>query len=127
MKASAVTARATLRQRIRDNRREAGIRRLKASTLRRPRSLTTHVLAAGIDTDTARGVAGSLRTVAKRLGIKPEQTTRSRRSAQGGRPRHGHRVYRYTRSQVQTITAAYKPRKAEYRSAAGVLALALAA
>lgn len=107
--------RATLRQR-------AAATRLVASVRRRPRSLATHALAAGIDRDTAAGVATALRTVAKRLGIEAAATARTRRTVRGGRARQTHTVYRFTRAQVACLVAAYRPRKPAYVAAALALA-----
>jgi hypothetical protein len=93
--------------------------RLTAS-LRRGRSLTTHVLAAGIAPATAPGVVNGLRTVAKRLGVTPVKTSRTHRTIAGtGRMR---RVGHYTAAQVQLLLTAYRPRKAEYIAAAHQLA-----
>lgn len=118
--------RALLRDRTRQQRATAAAKRrptqLAASCKRRPRSITTHLLAAGFDTDTAAGAAGSMRSVAKRLGIKPV-VARSRRTSQGW-SRKVRNVFRYTRAQIAAIAAAYRPRKAEYKAVAARLALA---
>lgn len=103
--------RATLRRRCAET-------RLVSSCRRRPRSLTTVAIAAGVDRDTASGCASGLRSVAKRLGVTPATTARTRRTVCGGRSRQTHRVYRYTLAQVAALVAAYKPRKAEYKAAA---------
>lgn len=103
-------------------RRRCTSTRLVASCRRRPRSLTTVAIAAGVDRDTATGCANGLRSVAKRLGVEPAQSARTRRTACGGRARRTHRVYRYTLTQVRRLVAAYKPRKPEYRAAAALVA-----
>lgn len=108
MNAAARTARATLRER-------SAATRLTAS-LNRGRSLATHVLAAGIDPETAKGVANGLRSVAKRLHVGPVRTTRTPRTLDG-RDGHGRRVGHYTTPQVQLLLVSYAPRKAEYRDA----------
>lgn len=102
--------RATLRRRCAEN-------RLAASVRRRPRSLTTVAIAAGIDRATASGTANGLRTVAKRLGIIPAQTARTRRTVAGGRAHRSHNVSRYTLGQVQVLIRAYRPRKPAYQEA----------
>lgn len=109
-KAHRRTLRAALRQR-------AAANRLQASVRRRPRSLTTITLAAGVDRLTASGTANGLRSVAKRLGLAPAQTTRTRRTIDGGRARCSRNVAHYTLAQVALLVAAYRPRKAEYKAA----------
>lgn len=116
------TRRAAARNRRAVLRTRAAANRLAASCLRRPRSLATHAIAAGVDRATAAGVASALRTVAKRLGIEPALTARTRRTVKGGRASQTHKVYRYTREQVARLVAAYRPRKAEYKAAALALA-----
>lgn len=113
MNANARTARRTVKQRSAQT-------RLTAS-LNRGRSLATHLLAAGVDADTAKGVANGLRSVAKRLHLEPVRVTRTRRTL-NGRDGHGHRVQHFTTTQVRLLVAAYKPRKAEYRAATYKLA-----
>ncbi|WP_461712377.1 hypothetical protein [Streptomyces sp. DSM 41013] len=109
------TLRATLRRRATET-------RLVASVRRRPRSLTTVCLAAGVDRDTAWGAANGLRSVAKRIGLTPAQTARTRRTVHGGRHHHTHTVHRWTLGQVQTLIRAYRPRKPEYKAAVARLA-----
>jgi hypothetical protein len=89
---------------------------------RRPHSLTTHLIAAGVDRETASGAASGMRSVAKRIGVTPAATGRTHRTVHGGRSRATHTVYRFTAEQVATIAAAYRPRKAAYKAA--VLAVA---
>ncbi|MGQ4397910.1 hypothetical protein ACN6K5_000912 [Streptomyces violaceoruber] len=108
------THRRTLRSRLRTRTAET---RLVASVRRRPRSLTTVCLAAGIDRDTAWGTANGLRSVAKRLALTPAQTARTRRTVHGGRAHQTHTVHRWTLGQVQTLIRSYRPRKPEYRAA----------
>lgn len=96
--------------------------RLVASVRRRPRSLTTVCLAAGVDRTTASGTANGLRSVAKRLAITPAATARTRRTVNGGRSHQTHNVSRWTLGQVQVLIRAYKPRKPEYRAAVARLA-----
>ncbi|MGW3024487.1 hypothetical protein [Streptomyces sp. NPDC001221] len=108
-------------------RRRAAETRLVASVRRRPRSITTVAIAAGIDRDTASGCANGLRSVAKRLGVTPALTARTRRTACGGRARQTHTVHRYTLAQVAQLVAAYRPRKAEYVTAAARIAAFAAA
>ncbi|MFE7856056.1 hypothetical protein [Streptomyces sp. NPDC057403] len=109
------TLRATLRAR-------SASTRLAASCRRRPRSLATVALAAGVDRDTAAGVAGGLRSVAKRCNVAPAQTARTRRTVAGGRAHRTHSVSRYSLRQVATLTAAYRPRKPEFVAAVALIA-----
>lgn len=104
------TLRAELRQR-------AAQSRLVSSCHRRPRSLATVAIAAGVDKDTASGCANGLRSVAKRLGVTPAATARTRRTVQGGRAHHTRSVSRYTLGQVSVLLGAYSPRKPEYKAA----------
>jgi hypothetical protein len=101
-------ARRTIRER-------SAATRLTAS-LRRGRALATHLLAAGIDTETAKGVANGLRSVAKRLHVAPVRMTRTPRTLDG-RDGHSRRVGHYTSGQVHLLLIAYKPRRAEYVAA----------
>jgi hypothetical protein len=94
--------------------------RLTAS-LRRGRSLATHVIAAGVERADVPGVVNGLRAVAKRLAVQPVRTVRSPRTI-NGRDGHGHRCGHYTTAQVQLIVANYSPRKPAYRAAVVALA-----
>ena len=113
------TTRRVLRAELR---RRSAATRLASSCHRRPRSLATVALAAGVDKTTASGCANGLRTVAKRCGIAPAQTARTRRTVAGGRAHRTHTVGRYTLGQVARLVAAYSPRKAEYRAAVALIA-----
>ncbi|OPG03046.1 hypothetical protein B1R27_29955 [Streptomyces sp. GKU 895] len=97
--------------------------RLAASCRRRPRSLATIAIAAGVEKSTATGCANGLRSVAKRLNVQPAATARTRRTVAGGRARRTHSVGRYTLGQVCTLTAAYRPRKAEFVAAVALIAV----
>ncbi|MBP5896355.1 hypothetical protein [Streptomyces scabiei] len=90
-----------------------------AQSLGRGRALKTHAVAAGVDAKTADGVASGLRSVAKRLGVEPVKVTRTHRGAARLRP-----SYHYTPAQVAALRAAYRPRKAEYKAAVELMALA---
>ncbi|MCX5170585.1 hypothetical protein OG616_21570 [Streptomyces antibioticus] len=114
-RASRRALRATLR------RRTAGTR-LAASCRRRPRSLATVAIAAGVAKTTAAGIANGLRTVAKRLSLAPAQTARTRRTVAGGRTHQTRTVTHWTLAQVARLTAAYKPRKPEYVAATALIA-----
>ncbi|GHA64258.1 hypothetical protein GCM10010330_16340 [Streptomyces tendae] len=96
--------------------------RLAASCRRRPRSLATVAIAAGVAKDAAAGVANGLRSVAKRLGVTPAATARTRRTVAGGRAHRTHSVTRWTLAQVARLVAAYKPRKTEYKAAVVLIA-----
>ncbi|MGV9707887.1 hypothetical protein [Streptomyces sp. NPDC003483] len=109
------TLRTTLRTR-------AAAGRLASSCRRRPRSLATVALAAGVAKDAAAGVANGLRSVAKRIGVAPAATARTRRTVAGGRARQTRSVTRWTLAQVARLIAAYKPRKVEYKAAVVLLA-----
>jgi hypothetical protein len=120
---ASVKARRELRNRTRAHRAAASARRNTLRTARRvrtgARSLTTHALATGADTATAKGIANALRTAAKNAGIKGRRA-RIRRTIDGVKNRTV-TVYRYTRAQVAQIAAAYKPRKAEYKAVRAAL------
>ncbi|MGW3186329.1 hypothetical protein ACWDBT_00535 [Streptomyces ardesiacus] len=107
-------------------RRRAAETRLTASVRRRPRSLATVAIAAGVDRTTAAGLANGLRSVAKRLGVTPVETATTRRTVHGGRASRTHTVAHYSLPQVRTLVAAYRPRKADYVAARALVA-ALAA
>ncbi|MFI9598918.1 hypothetical protein ACIHCX_03385 [Streptomyces sp. NPDC052043] len=99
--------------------------RLVASCKRRPRSIATHLIAAGVDAQTASGAASGMKAAAKRIGLAPAQVARTRRTTAGGRARITRTVTRWTRNQLRRLLAAYNPRKAEYRAAVARLAAAL--
>ena len=107
--------RRTLRAELR---RRTAANRLVSSVHRRPRSLTTVAIAAGVDKGNASGVANGLRSVAKRLALRPAEVARTRRTVTGGRTHQTHNVSRYTLGQVRILIRAYRPRKAEYKAAA---------
>ncbi|MDK1344196.1 hypothetical protein QNO09_12955 [Streptomyces sp. 378] len=113
------TTRRTLRAELR---RRSAATRLTASCRRRPRSLATVAIAAGVDRTTAAGCANGLRTVAKRLGVTPAATARTRRTVAGGRAHRTHGVSRYTLGQVRILIRAYRPRKPEYVAAVARIA-----
>lgn len=112
--------RATLRRRCAET-------RLTASCRRRPRSLATVALAAGVEKTAATGVANGLRSVAKRLAVTPAEQARTRRTVAGGRARQTRTVSRFTLAQVTGLVAAYRPRKPEYRAAVALIAAFTAA
>lgn len=112
-----VERRATRRTLRAIRRHRAAANRLVAAVKRRPHSIATHLIAAGVDRTTAAGAASGMRSVAKRIGIEPAETGRTHRTVQGGRSRATHRVYRFTAAQVARIAAAYRPRKPEYKAA----------
>jgi hypothetical protein len=103
-------------------RRRAAETRLAASCHRRPRSLATVAIAAGVEKDVATGCANGLRSVAKRLGVTPAVSARTRRTVAGGRARQTRTVGRYTLGQVCTLLGAYKPRKPEIKAAVVLIA-----
>lgn len=103
-------------------RRRSAANRLASSCHRRPRSLATVAIAAGVEKTTATGCANGLRSVAKRLGVSPAATARTRRTVAGGRAHRTHTVGRYTLGQVGRLVASYRPRKAEYVAAVALIA-----
>lgn len=116
--------RRTLRAELR---RRSAQHRLESSVRRRPRSLATVAIAAGVEKGNASGVANGLRTVAKRLGVTPAEVARTRRTVQGGRSHRSHSVSRYTLGQVRILVRAYRPRKPEYVAAVDRIARLCAA
>ncbi|MGW4541579.1 hypothetical protein ACWEOP_27395 [Streptomyces chartreusis] len=111
--------RRTLRTELR---RRTAANRLASSCHRRPRSLATVAVAAGVAKDTASGVANGLRSVAKRIGLAPAEQARTKRTVAGGRGRKTRSVAHWTLAQIARLVAAYRPRKAEYVAAAALLA-----
>jgi hypothetical protein len=111
MNKNTAKARRVLRERTAANR--------LTSSLKRGRALKTHAIAVGIAGKVADGIADGLRSVAKRLGVKPVKVTRTHRSADRLR-----KAYHYTPEQVARLRVAYRPRKAEYREAIAAWALA---
>ncbi|MFJ3229796.1 hypothetical protein [Streptomyces sp. NPDC086787] len=101
--------------------RRSAANRLAASCHRRPRSLATVAIAAGVAKDTVTGVTNGLRTVAKRIGLAPAATARTRRTVAGGRAHRTHAVSRWTLAQVARLVAAYRPRKTEYIAAVALI------
>lgn len=97
-----------------------------ARSLHRGRSLATHAIAAGVDTEAAEGVANGLRTVAKRLGMEPVKVVRRHRTVRGTASRT-RRTCHYTTAQVSALLRSYKPRKAEYKAAVVLMVLATGA
>lgn len=94
-----------------------------ARSLHRGRALATHAVAAGVDAESAEGVANGLRSVAKRLGMEPVKTVRRHRTVRGTADRT--RVTKhYTAAQVSVLLRSYKPRKAEYRAAVVLMIVA---
>jgi hypothetical protein len=94
------------------------------SSLKRGRAMATHMIAAGFDEDTVKGMATALKGVARRIGMEPAKRvlTRNTVDGKGGRKAKLRRVGHWTAAQVQTLLSAYKPRKAEYKAAKLTLA-----
>lgn len=97
-----------------------------ARSLRKGRSLATHAVAAGVDAETAAGVANGLRSVAKRIGMAPTKVARTHRTT-AGRSDRLRKVNHYTAAQVSVLLRNYKPRKAEYKAAVVLMILATGA
>jgi len=87
------------------------------------RTITTHVAKTTTDTKTVKAVTAALRKTARQLRLAGAlgrvQTRIGRVTATVIGP-----VYRYTAAQIALIAAAYRPRKAEYKTVAARLALA---
>lgn len=116
MREATRTARRIIRER-------AAATRLTAS-LKRGRALATHVLAAGVtDVDAVAGMANGLRSVAKRLGVRPVKAVRRHRTVRGKEERT-RTTYHYTTAQVSGLLRAYNPRKAAYIEAKTLMVLA---
>lgn len=114
MNKNTAKARRILRERTAANRLTASLRRGRA------RSIATHAIAAGVPAADAKGIAGGLRSVAKRLNITPVRIVDNRRNDRNeGKVRH-----HYTADQVAALRVAYRPRKPEYVAAAALMALA---
>lgn len=108
MKASARTARQTLRDRARQHRDN-----------RRPHTLASHCLRAGLDASTATSVAGALRAKAKRLSIAGKRSLVTR--TVHGRAARKRVAYRFTLAQFLRLAAAYSPRAGRFVAARAVL------
>jgi len=123
--------RATLRTRRRDNRPTLTDRRRAAlldTTRRRPRSIGTYLLAAGIREDAIPALSQGLRNAAKRLEVTPSAKGRTSRQIAAQPHRTPSRdVSRWTRIQLRTLIPAYKPRKPAYIAAISQLSSALVA
>jgi hypothetical protein len=112
----------TSRLRRRIVRERAAATRFTAS-LKRGRSLATHAVAAGVDAETAAGVANGLRSVAKRIGMEPVKVARTHRTTEGKASRL-RKVHHYSAAQVAELLRNYKPRKAEFKAAVVLMVLA---
>ena len=114
MKLSARIARRTIKARRISLPTRVEVRR----TLVRPHSIASHLISSGISPSVAAGMAGSISSVAKRMGILP-LVGRTRRTAAGS-VRKERIVHRYNSAQAITLVAAYRPRKPEYKTAAQI-------
>lgn len=95
----------------------AAATRFTRSLNHRGRALATHAIAAGVeDAETIEGVANGLRSVAKRLGVKPVKVVRRHRTVRG-RENRTKVTYHYTTAQVGVLLRNYKPRRADIRAA----------
>jgi hypothetical protein len=123
--------RAMLRTRRRDNRPQLTERRrvaLLKTTLHRPRSISTYLLAAGVPESSISAVAQGLRNAAERLHVVPAvRRPVARQIGTQGHRAPSRMTARWTRQQVLTLIPAYRPRKAEYKAAISQLSSALAA
>lgn len=90
-------------------------RRNETAAAKRPHTLASHALRAGVPADHASGVAGGLRAKGKQCGITGTAARMFRRNAAGQKlwrqPVKGAR--RYTMTQVAALAHAYNPRAAK--------------
>jgi hypothetical protein len=116
MLASSRNARRLVRQR-------SNATRFNAS-LKRGRAIATHLVAAGFDDATVKGLSAALKKVARDTGMQPAKISRTRNTVdgKGGRKAKLRKVHHYTPAQLQTLLSAYKPRKASYKAAKLALA-----
>lgn len=129
MKPAIRARRAAVRDLRRANRPELTERRRAAllkTTLRRPRSLGTYCLAAGIPESAIPAVTTGLRAAAKRLEIQPATRKPVARQIGSQDFRAPSRMTaRWTRNQVLRLIPAYRPRKPEYIAAVSALLTAI--
>ncbi|QDN64487.1 hypothetical protein [Streptomyces sp. S1D4-14] len=111
------------RRRLQVIRERASATRFTAS-LKRGRALATHAIAAGVEsTETVEGVANGLRSVAKRLGMKPVKVVRRHRTVRG-KEKRTKVTYHFTTAQVGVLLRNYKPRRADVKAAVVLMVLA---
>ena len=112
MNASARAARQIIRNRRAENR-----------AAKKPHTLKSHCLRAGLADDIAGGVAGALRSKGKACGITGTAARMFRKNAAGQKlwkqPVKGAR--RYTTDEFQALATAYNPRAAKYVAARELL------
>lgn len=120
MLASSRNARRIVRQR-------SNATRFNAS-LKRGRAIATHLVVAGFDAATVKGMSAALKKVARDTEMRPVKISRTRNTVdgKGGRKAKLRKVHHYTPAQLQTLLSTYAPRKAQYKQAKSLL-LALAA
>lgn len=94
-------------------------RRAEAVAAKRPHTLASHTLRAGVKAEDASGVAGALRAKGKTLQVTGCPVRMFRKNAAGQKlwrqPVKG--AKRFTKAEFQTLAAAYKPRAAKYVAA----------
>ncbi len=90
-------------------------RRTETAAAKRPHTMTSHALRAGVRADYAAGIGSALRTKAKQLGVDGCAVRMFRRTEGGAKlwrePVRGAR--RYTVADVAAVLPAYKPRAAK--------------
>jgi hypothetical protein len=108
MNATTRTARQILRNRRQENR-----------AAKRPHTLASHALRAGLDADVASGVSGSLRSKGKQINVTGTAVRMFRKNADGQKiwRRPVKNARRYTIVEFAKLVAAYKPRAARYVAA----------
>lgn len=105
MNARARAARRQIRHRTRTQRAASRIARRGGQG-----SLVTHLLATGLTVKDATSMAGSLRKVAKRLGVRGVPARVHREGRMRG-------TTRFTPAQVAALCTAYKPRRPAFKAA----------
>lgn len=95
------------------------IRRREAAALKRPHTLKSHALRAGVEPTVAGGVAGALRSKGKTIGITGRQARMFRKDEVGQKmwrePVRGAR--RFSVAEFATVVLAYNPRAQKYVAA----------
>jgi hypothetical protein len=98
-------------------------RRAENIAARRPHTLKSHCLRAGLDESLAGGVAGALRSKGKACGITGHAVRMFRKNLAGQKlwRQPVKNARRFTQDEFQTLTAAYSPRAAKYVAARELL------
>lgn len=94
-------------------------RRAELADAKRPHTLASHARRAGVDALTASGIAAPLRNQQKKTGITGcgHRVFRTDQNGQKMWRKPVDNARRYTRTEVATLLAAYKPRAAKFVAA----------